>query len=577
MDHSAFSDGTEFSISPHGVATITIRSPHQSNHHADESSGPCPEPCDVETSGSASIAQTSSHTPETENALQSCETQVRQSGHTTSSDQRPCNGAATSVVHEQHTYTTLRSLFCALLDRLRESFFPHRPHDELPVSPEPSVPVESSHGPFEPSDEDHGNTGRPPNSQSLSIRSLNPATEAFHRTSESHNSNQDSPSSHTNEMSSRDTSDNAYDTERDQRAETPDATPMQNSNEPDMTPNPGSEHGPDFLIYVPRSVSPFTFGFLYDNDSHLAWPIIDQEASTPNSNEPPRTVHVIGFPFRVAFTFHPSEPEEGPDPERAADYVRGLERVDSDLRVRMSRFGIGDIGVDDFGGKEGATSGCGVCLEPYAKEDRPAWFSGQQTFENESVVAVPCPGFHTLHASCLRGWLSNTPPSKWVCPFCRASLSENKHSSHLLDFVRIKEREIGWRCDAPACLPYYDDEQATSHSLGAAGAKLVTMYPCWHEVHMECLCTTMSVEYPNVFEAENSDGHEEGSVVCFQASDDHQTMSSSRQTPPQKTEDLDKNDTMGKWVTCPACRKDAWAQLPVGRRLCRGTTEVAPP
>ncbi|WFD01570.1 RING-type E3 ubiquitin transferase [Malassezia obtusa] len=345
------------------------------------------------------------------------------------------------------------------------------------------------------------------------------------------------------------------------------------SNGPNLTPNPGTENGPQFLMYIPRTVSPFPFAFLYDTEASLAWPILDQEASNPESDGPPRTVHVVGFPFRVSFSFR-TEPEEQADPERAAEYVRHLEHVDAELRKRMSRFGIGDLGMDVFGESEGTVTGCGVCLEPYAIEDRPTWFVGEEQSEKEAVVVVPCRGFHTLHACCLRDWLANTPPSKWVCPFCRHSLRENEPCPTLLEHVREKEREAGWRCDAPACLPrdLEHDGPCDARAPPAFGTQLVTMHPCRHEVHMDCLCTAMSVEYSAAFEPTDAEASDEDDTDASDtAGTDAEPLSQSRQLPPVECADQPvKLDTVGKWVVCPSCRKDAWAQVPTCRRPSRG-------
>ena len=341
---------------------------------------------------------------------------------------------------------------------------------------------------------------------------------------------------------------------------------------------------PQFLLYVSREVSPLPFGFLYDAATGMAWPVINQPTDNP-SEDGTQTINVIGTPFHVQFNVQPAPPPEEPDPERAAAFVRGLERADAELRSRMARLGMGDLG--------GAAPhvGCGICLEPYAEEDVPAWFVGEQQEQDMAVVAVPCGGFHTLHAACLQSWLASLPPSKWTCPFCRSPLKappkhthENERASHtqeeapakptrtLREEIHLRERQQGWRCDAPACLPRYEVPKAdgNTHGLDSFSSELVRLYPCRHEVHVDCLCTSMRVEA-----AEAADRLElEYDEASDAESEDVENQAQSYSNVPvdaQANEGHGQSATVGKWVTCAACRKDAWAQLPARRRPQRNT------
>ncbi|WFD43216.1 RING-type E3 ubiquitin transferase [Malassezia psittaci] len=350
-----------------------------------------------------------------------------------------------------------------------------------------------------------------------------------------------------------------------------------------LTPNPGTENGPQYLMYIPRSASPFPFGFLYDTDASLVWPILDREYTHQDTGDDPRTVHVVGFPFRVSLSFRSSEPEEHLDLERASKFVRELEHVDADLRQRMRLFGYSSLGADMLEIGQDSVSGCGVCFEPYAPEDRPSWLVGEEQHERESVVVLPCPGMHTLHAHCLLEWLAQTVPSKWVCPFCRSRICDVKPDLSLREHIRRKEREVHWRCDAPACLPRYIRETSITPNASpvALADRMTTMLPCRHEIHLDCLWTSMSIENPNEFNTLGSDSDLEpeleselercGSSEPEESHDDDDGCIASPVHSPMAHVDTCRvpepsSDTVGKWVTCPSCRKDAWVQLP--RRRC---------
>lgn len=336
---------------------------------------------------------------------------------------------------------------------------------------------------------------------------------------------------------------------------------------PPSSPHESESETPHFLIYIPVHASPFPFPILYDANTSIALPVLDRvEQSNPDDpNIPPRVVRVLGTPFHLSFRMRPSEPHEAPDPERAAAYVKELEHVDSELRARMGPLGLSDIGVYGCTAedpKQKYVVGCGICLEPYDTDDKPAWFVGEDVIERESVVVVPCAGLHTVHAGCLQSWLASKPPSQWTCPFCRARLPSSPNASSanmgsLRDLVRSKEREAGWRCDAPACIPMSQD--------GMKRGPLVQLYPCRHEIHLDCLCTSMRVEradangfYDGVSESTDEDDDEEPDT-------DYDTWMSSSAPALASSVHSDlglEGETVGKWVTCAACRHDAWAQLP---------------
>lgn len=323
-----------------------------------------------------------------------------------------------------------------------------------------------------------------------------------------------------------------------------------------------------FFMYIPEQASPFPFPLLSDVGSNLVWPIIDCIERTGNQDtgeESTRLVHVLGMPFHLTFTMRPSDPNDVPDSNKARAYVESLERVDAELRSRMAHFSITSASVESSNDASMQhVSGCGVCLEPYPIEDKPAWFTEGTNEPDETVVAIPCHGFHTIHASCLVEWLSSKAPSQWSCPYCRAPLRSNaKHNPPpmtLREYVEQKEREHGWRCDAPTCFPCYSDGE--KHE-----SPLIKLMPCGHEIHLDCLCTNMRIEMAYSGARSYTD--------CEEDTDDDDTidsMTEERKSAPHLdanvhlasdlTQNCTENDTIGKWLTCSVCRRDAWALLP---------------
>lgn len=399
-------------------------------------------------------------------------------------------------------------------------------------------------------------------------------------------------------------------------------------------------HLPTAPIFVPLGASPLPFSFIFDTHVNTAWPLaaIEMPAETLNSRNPAPQLpqFMAGPPFHIAlniFFGRPPETERA-DPERAARFVSSLERADAELRMRMARLGMGDIG--DYGGSqdneggEDAAIGCGVCLDPYPDEDRPEWIGGQASIDEE-VVAVPCAGHHTLHHRCLYEWLSNTPPSQWTCPFCRAPLDKQKvddsaadgaarqasgppptasiadtsakksehesaKSRSLREEVRMRERLHGWRCDSPACLPRYPprnakqdgrqgclDDDECDHAVQEQALTLIALLPCRHKLHFDCLCTSMKLEQAesaSVSSEEEEEGEEEADEDGTEHAPKMSVKASSKdaipsQDPPTHLPSTLK-ETVGKWVTCPLCRHESWAEMPVRRRPRRAENSLAP-
>ncbi|KAE8266787.1 hypothetical protein A4X09_0g5561 [Tilletia walkeri] len=451
-------------------------------------------------------------------------------------------------------------------------------------------------------------------------------------------------------------------------------------------------HVPVNPVFVPVGVSPFQFALLYDANYGLGWPVVPVEvdpASLASLGEL-RPHFMAGMPFQIAFHFHMGGEgdvqEEQPSKEKAEKYVANLERADAELRERMARLGLGDIG--DYSDSSSSlmdthgTQGCGICLEGFASEDKPEWVVGKQRAEDEAVVAVPCAGHHTLHASCLRGWLENVKPSAWTCPFCRGPLAippsiegsnqqqqpqqsqapaqgrdaataagtaqsdEEKRrlqaeqaqsqARSLRDEVRFRERQRGWRCDAAACLARYPADPKTSSSSSSSSsaatannegedadaassdpdAELVRLAPCHHEIHAGCLRTAMRVEAdlltPLDGEDDDEEDEEEGggdeeedgdvatktepidmmrdrNTISGDTSDRKRKRESDPNgSPPSDgdvslvmpmdavstaTSDKDRRPrrTVGKWVNCPTCRSECWAEIPVDESRSRAS------
>jgi hypothetical protein len=350
-------------------------------------------------------------------------------------------------------------------------------------------------------------------------------------------------------------------------------------------------HLPTAPIFVPVGASPLPFSFIFDVTTNTAWPI----GAVPASSENDAAAFAAGPPFHIGLniSFGPAPQAETPDPDRASRFVDSLERADAELRERMAQLGMGAIG--DYGGRqdneggEGAL-GCGICLDEYPSEDRPEWIGGQAV-KDEEVVAVPCAGHHTLHRRCLYEWLAKTPPSEWTCPFCRAGLDRQKvensaanaparnsnddavkkaeqeaKARSLREEVRLREKARGWRCDSPACLLRLPSKDANEDHQSD---EIIPLLPCRHQLHLDCLCTSMRLEQADAFEVDSNDGDDE---------DDEQVDDIMADPPAGSDLQIDDSsaakNTVGKWVTCPTCRAEAWAELPMKKRRAMKDSNV---
>jgi len=223
-------------------------------------------------------------------------------------------------------------------------------------------------------------------------------------------------------------------------------------------------------------------------------------------------------------------------------------------------------------------------------------------------------GHHTLHRGCLKEWLSNSKPSKWACPFCRNPIlddegrpsnlsgkkkleaeAKRKGMRSLRDEVRFRERRNGWRCDARACGCEYPDPELTSNGNDKSESKLLVLKPCKHEIHLDCLLTEIRVQDGlldlDVDEDEDDDeedqemGKENSIVDSLSLSETEveklttsvesgQDIVMSETTKPSNDSGFSGVDgkggtevvTKGKWISCPCCRKEAWAEFPVRKR-----------
>ncbi|PWN26521.1 hypothetical protein BDZ90DRAFT_233146 [Jaminaea rosea] len=365
---------------------------------------------------------------------------------------------------------------------------------------------------------------------------------------------------------------------------------------------------PTAPTYVPDWATDRPYSFLYDIESGWGWPLFSvtdvSRASYPN----PRNAHFVsGPPFPVvlyddmglspddlteslpwgesAQRWSRLREERDKNPKKARSYVDGLETVDADLRKRMARLEIGELGA--YAEEDGTSSaasdagpGCPVCLEIYdERSDKPEWAGGQAA-QDERVVVVPCGGFHCMHRKCLLEWLAGAQsPQHWTCPMCRTALSETaegngEESSNgkgkgkatttkasLREEIRRREKARGFLCDYGACLPDYDtppenstgenavslnDNEARARLDAQLDRRLVTLRPCGHQLHRECLTTVTRVAG--------------GGKIDW--SDPEQNIDDP-QCPEMDGEAAKKVRKVGHWVTCPVDKRDAWAVIPV--------------
>lgn len=279
-----------------------------------------------------------------------------------------------------------------------------------------------------------------------------------------------------------------------------------------------------------------------------------------------RNPHFIaGPPFPISLGFGPSgdsaQEEEAPSAAKAKEFAETLETADEELRSRMARLGIGDIGTFD-GDEDGQNGslGCPVCLDSYDESsDRPEWIGGQEAHDNR-VVVIPCTGFHSMHRRCLEEWLATKSPTKWSCPMCRSSISTAHLSSQtdtlekaiaarshsLREEIHKREKERGFLCDYQACFPDYEGGEDDD-----LDRRMVKISPCNHSLHVECLTTSMRIAGAQHWEGDDDDDEE-----------------------PTEEDTQRGFRLVGKWVECPIDRKEGWARIPFPLRGRASDAEV---
>lgn len=280
---------------------------------------------------------------------------------------------------------------------------------------------------------------------------------------------------------------------------------------------------PNIVIHLPPGVNGLSCPVLYDANAGTAWPIDDQRIFPSG-----QVMYTIGSPFAVDY----EDLDEEYTGIFAEAYVHALEFADADLRKRMSRLGIADIGL-------GMTErgylriGCAICMEAYPVGELCP--RNGSPFSDSDVVVVPCAGQHTLHAECLRSWLASVEPDKWSCPLCRVPLSSGfegvKPQPSMRDTVYLYERLRHWRCDAVCCEPTVKRP---------ADDALVRMLPCNHEVHLSCM-------------REHQNGTREN---------EEPTTDADMVSPAA----LASGQIVDKWVNCAACGSRACAWMPAPPR-----------
>ena len=142
--------------------------------------------------------------------------------------------------------------------------------------------------------------------------------------------------------------------------------------------------------------------------------------------------------------------------------------------------------------------------------------------------------------------------------FDPTSLSKGNGNGDACSGMYIKKRELG---RAFVCAS--DGEKHES--------PLIKLMPCGHEIHLDCLCTNMRIEMAYSGARSYTD--------CEEDTDDDDTidsMTEERESAPHLdanvhlasdlTQNCTENDTIGKWLTCSVCRRDAWALLPRRQR-----------
>lgn len=319
-------------------------------------------------------------------------------------------------------------------------------------------------------------------------------------------------------------------------------------------------------------------------------------------------------------------------PNRVKRFIDGFDTVDAELRLRMARLGIGQIGSDASGG----APGCVVCLEKFGEEDAE-WLADTSTLDQQVVVA-PCGGFHAFHRGCLIKTLESVHSWRsWACPMCRAKLRDEEGKkkeeeeeaagvgraargrggvvataagvvtaamataaammsssrgkakpptvlrvapTSLREEIRRREQERGYVCDYPACYPTYgelpptppaDDKDSYARLSAQVDRRLITLKPCGHQVHRECLLLELSAEGRQTLadsaeEDEGASGDDDSSDSVGGTRSD--VASAELDQPEQRSrhQPLPTVHEVGRWVKCCVDRKGAWAMIPVVKK-----------
>lgn len=124
----------------------------------------------------------------------------------------------------------------------------------------------------------------------------------------------------------------------------------------------------------------------------------------------------------------------------------------------------------------------------------------------------------------------------------------------LREEIHRRERQRGFTCDYQACFPDYDLPSATDES--ALDRHMIKLQPCGHELHLDCLTTSLRVK---------DDLRLEGGVR--DEDEDEDEGDEDEETEAQRGVSAVK--TVGKWVECPVDRREVWAQIPVAKRRKR--------
>lgn len=169
-------------------------------------------------------------------------------------------------------------------------------------------------------------------------------------------------------------------------------------------PSGSAPYTPTRPMFVPRGASPLPFGFIFDAPSNTAWSITEipgqptsgtsstsgtsgSAAAASNPADDPRNIAFVtptsnpsattstptinpdnprliaGPPFHVMIDFNfggGQEAMEELDPKRAEKFCEKLEKADAELRERMLRVELGELGIYGSNSDGGNALGCAV-------------------------------------------------------------------------------------------------------------------------------------------------------------------------------------------------------------------------